>query len=221
MPIELILSEVEPFASVPDSLVLDEFITTETAEDAFADVFWRFDEEGSEFQYLGTGVVGKTLSVPIELQGKPIILSLVARKDSNFAVDNPKLGRQITFTPDPKGRLAGPLGIAAEDLAEGDFINIYQDGSDTKIRQADALLEFEANAFILQSFAADEEVYSAEFNGLNDRLAGLGIGDVFLGEDGAATNTPPTASGAIVQQIGTAVSATTVNFEPQPSVKII
>lgn len=124
---------------------------------------------------------------------------------------------------DANGRLHTnmmPAGIGAdtasvltsEALAAGDAVNVWDDAGTFKVRKADAPTNKPADGFVLASFASDVQA-TIYFEGMNDQVAGLTAGRVFLGAAGAVTNTPPVTSGHIVQPLGVAVGATSLNFE--------
>lgn len=126
---------------------------------------------------------------------------------------------------DDTGRLHAslmPVGIgadtalinASEALAAGDWVNIWSDGGDFKVRKADATVAGKsAHGFVLAAVAsgADATVY---FEGTNTQVTGQTPGNVYLQTTaGTGGATVPSAAGNVVQQIGVAVSATAVNFE--------
>lgn len=103
---------------------------------------------------------------------------------------------------------------ASESLAGGDFVNIYS-ASGAKCRKADATTPGKgAHGFVLEPVASGQtaKIYR---EGANGAVSGLTPGaQVFLSTvAGTATETPPSASGNIVQSIGVAVSATEINVE--------
>lgn len=114
-----------------------------------------------------------------------------------------------------------PVGIGAdtasittsEALAAGDFVNIHN-SSGAKVRKADATTAGkEAHGFVLASAGsgASATVY---FEGSNTGVTGLTPGPQFLSTTpGVATSTAPSGSGNVVQRLGVATSATSVNFE--------
>ncbi len=114
-----------------------------------------------------------------------------------------------------------PVGIgadtavitASEALAAGDFVNIWN-STGAKVRKADATAAGkEAHGFVLAAVAngASATVY---FEGTNTGVSGLTPGPVFLQTTaGQAGATVPSASGNVVQRLGVATSATSVNFE--------
>lgn len=119
-----------------------------------------------------------------------------------------------------------PVGIGAdtqaiptsEALAAGDFVNIWN-SSGAKARKADATVSGkEAHGFVLQAFAsgATATVY---FEGTNTQVTGQTPGPVFLQTSaGTAGAAAPSGSGNVVQRLGIATSATTINFEGAPPV---
>lgn len=121
-----------------------------------------------------------------------------------------------------------PVGIGAdtatittsEALAAGDLVNIWN-STGAKVRKADATVAGkEAMGFVLASFgsATSATVY---FEGTNTAVTGQTPGPVFLATTaGGATTTAPSASGNVVQRIGFATSATTINFQAQTPVTL-
>lgn len=116
-----------------------------------------------------------------------------------------------------------PVGIGAdtatittsEALAAGDFVNIW-DNSGAKCRKADAtVVGKEAHGFVL-SAAGSGAPASVLFEGSNTGVTGQTPGVVFLSTTaGVATTTAPSGSGNVVQRIGFATSATSINFQSQ------
>lgn len=114
-----------------------------------------------------------------------------------------------------------PVGIGAdtatittsEALAAGDFVNIW-DNSGAKCRKADAtVVGKEAHGFVL-SAAGSGAPASVLFEGSNTGVTGQTPGVVFLSTTaGVATTTAPSGSGNVVQRIGFATSATSINFQ--------
>lgn len=114
--------------------------------------------------------------------------------------------------------------IAGENLAAGDFVNVYYDGVElnARVRKADATTEGkEATGFVLDS-ALDGNPITVYFEGTNTALSGLDDGNMhFLSTTaGQVSSTPPSASGNIVQRIGRSISDTSLAFEPQAPVKL-
>ncbi len=114
-----------------------------------------------------------------------------------------------------------PVGIGAdtqtvttsEAVASGDLVNIW-DSTGAKCRKADAAVAGkEAHGFVLVGVGsgASAIVY---FEGSNTAMAGLTPGPQFLSTTAGTTSaTAPSGSGNVVQRVGFAVSATTMNFQ--------
>lgn len=130
---------------------------------------------------------------------------------------------------DDTGRISStmmPVGVAAdvamittsEALAAGDWVNVWN-STGAKVRKADATVSGkQAHGFVLAAatLGAQAMVY---FEGTNTAVTGQTPGDVYLQTSaGLGGSTIPNASGNVVQRLGVATSATSVNFEPQPEV---
>jgi len=106
---------------------------------------------------------------------------------------------------------------ASEALAAGDLVHTWPNAGVTNARKADASATGKrARGFVLSAVAsgATATVY---FEGRNDQLTGLTPGsDLYLSPTtpGRPTAIVPTGTGQVVQPIGVAISATTMNFEP-------
>jgi hypothetical protein len=128
---------------------------------------------------------------------------------------------------DPNGRLdpsAMPLGvgsdtkavIASEALIAGDFVNTYNNAGVLNMRKADATNGRRVDGFVKVAVAAAASgVMYLEGN--NDALAALTPGaEYFLSatQPGKVTIVVAATTGHILQYVGTAMSATELNFEP-------
>jgi hypothetical protein len=112
--------------------------------------------------------------------------------------------------------------VASEDLSAGNFVNVYNDTGTTKCRKADAATNKRADGFVLAAVTATENA-TVYFEGTNNQLSALTGGTpMFLSgtTPGAATATPPSTSTYIVQEIGKAISATEITFEPSKPVTL-
>lgn len=135
---------------------------------------------------------------------------------------------------DANGRLDNslmPSGIGAdteeyptsEALAAGDAVNTWNNAGVATARKADAsVVGKRARGFVLVAVAsgATATVY---FEGRNDQHTGLTpAASLFLSPTtpGRTTDVAPTAAGQVVQPIGVAVNATTLNFEPGEPIEI-
>lgn len=114
-----------------------------------------------------------------------------------------------------------PVGVGAdtalitttEILAAGDLVNIWN-STGAKARKADATVAGkEAHGFVLAGFAA-AVVATVYFEGTNTAVTALTPGPQFLATvAGTAVLTAPAGAGNIVQRVGFATSATTLNFQ--------
>lgn len=115
-----------------------------------------------------------------------------------------------------------PSGIAAdvavmpasENLLAGDFVNIWNDGGVGRVRKADASTAGkEAHGFVIEGFASGVNA-TVYFEGTNDQVNGQTPGRIYLSETaGLSTSTAPVNPGNVVQALGVATSATSINAE--------
>lgn len=108
----------------------------------------------------------------------------------------------------------------SEDLAAGKLVNVFDDSGTVKVRLASKSQSRPADGYVKAGFltGADATVY---LEGINNQLAGLSPGDVWLGDAGDVTQTPPASgSGGIAQLVGTAFSATELDFEKEQPIAL-
>jgi len=112
--------------------------------------------------------------------------------------------------------------ITSEDLAAGDFVNIYDNVGTATARKADASTAGkEAHGFVIASTVSPAAA-TVYFENSNTQVTGQTIGAVFLSTTpGASTSTAPSATGNMVQKIGVATSATSINFEAGQSIELV
>lgn len=155
----------------------------------------------------GTGLkqVEATISSTGEAEGGKIVaLNPTGRLDSSLMP--PGYGDDAKAFP------------VAEDLAAGDFVNIFDDAGTIKVRKADASA---ANKRIAHGFVKEAALVGANvtvyFESVNDQLAGLVVGEYYLDPATPGTialySSITWASGDIVQRIGNAVSPSELSFE--------
>lgn len=154
-----------------------------------------------------TIVNSKTTSAGAGDSGKLPALGATGKLDTSFM---------------PTGIAADTAVVAAsEALAAGDLVNIY-DATGAKCRKADASTAGkEAHGFVLAAVesAANATVY---FEGTNDQVTGLTAGRQFLSTTpGACTATAPSGSAQVVQRVGFATSATSMNFQSQTPLVLV
>ncbi|MEO5341107.1 MAG: hypothetical protein H7837_11435 [Magnetococcus sp. MYC-9] len=107
--------------------------------------------------------------------------------------------------------------VAAETLASGDFVNMFDASGVTKVRKADATDSGKrAHGFVKVGATSGQSV-DVYLDGANNALTGLTGGTRYYlsaATPGAATAIMPSASGNLVQYLGTAMSATAIAFRP-------
>lgn len=128
---------------------------------------------------------------------------------------------------DATGRISNtvlPVGIgadtamvvASEELAAGDFVNVWNDAGVPKARKADASTSGkEAVGFVLAAVSSGGSA-TVYLEGQNTQVVGRTPGArqyLSATTPGAATETPPAATGNVVQLLGVAMSATVISTE--------
>ena len=122
-----------------------------------------------------------------------------------------------------------PVGIGAdtatittsEALSAGDLVNIF-DSAGAKVRKADATIAGKhAMGFVLSAYGSAVSA-SVFFEGSNTAMSGLTPGQQFLATTaGTASATAPSGSANVVQSVGFAVSATTMNFQAGTPITLV
>lgn len=111
---------------------------------------------------------------------------------------------------------------ATEDLAAGDFVNIYN-STGLKCRKADASSTSKrAHGFVLSAVTSGQNA-TVYYGNLNTQVSGLTIGDeLYLSGStaGAVTATPPSSSGYLVQRLGVATGTTEMLVEIQQPIQL-
>jgi hypothetical protein len=108
-----------------------------------------------------------------------------------------------------------PSLAAGENLAAGDFVNIYSGGV-RKASNNDTTKQ--AHGFVIDTVTTGNNVV-VYYSGLNTFITGLTAGArYFLGTAGGETTTPPTAAGQLSQEIGVAISTTAILVNCGPAI---
>jgi hypothetical protein len=103
-----------------------------------------------------------------------------------------------------------------EDLAAGNFVNIYP-SSGLKCRKADATTAGkEANGFVLAASTSGQNATVYRISQSNTQLTGMtpGAKQYLAATAGTRTETVPSSSGNVIQLLGIAKSATELIFAP-------
>jgi len=105
------------------------------------------------------------------------------------------------------------VALTTEALAAGDFVNITNNTGVPNVRKADSSNNRPAHGFVLESVAsaANATVY---LGGMNTARSALVPGSLyFLSTAGSISTTAPSTVGHIIQEIGAAATATSVQFD--------
>lgn len=125
-----------------------------------------------------------------------------------------------------------PIGVgpdlksvpSTEDLAAGDYVNLFDDAGTVKTRLADNSNGRPAHGFVIAA-TVSPAVNSVYFEGANSNLSGLTLGArYYLGTVGQPTATPLepiVGTGKIHQYLGMAISATEINTDIQDCVELV
>lgn len=158
---------------------------------------------GDKFLYINAGTVTEKVSNQTSAgagdAGKVVALNSAGLLDETMM---------------PPGVVADTKTItASEALAAGDLVNVFN-SSGVKVRKADASTSNkEAHGYVLAAvlISATATVY---FEGNNNQITGATPGDLFLSTTpGLTTSTAPSGSGNVVQRVGFATAATSMNFQ--------
>lgn len=111
----------------------------------------------------------------------------------------------------------------SEALSASDLVNIYDNAGTPNARKADASTEGkEANGFVTAAFASGVSA-TVLLDGRITGLSGLTTGTRYYldaSNPGKVIATAPAAAGNVVQYVGSAVSATAIDFEPANPVTV-
>jgi hypothetical protein len=125
---------------------------------------------------------------------------------------------KLDLTTMPTG-IAPDISVltASENLVAGDFVNVWNDAGTPKVRKADgSTAGKEAHGFVLAAVTSGNPA-NVYHEGANDQVTGQTAGMTYLSAAtaGLATGAAPSASGNVVQRLGVATSATSINVELQ------
>lgn len=123
---------------------------------------------------------------------------------------------KIDSTMMPVGVGADTASItASETIAAGAFVSVFNNSGTPNVRNADASNGRRCHGFSLLGGASSASVV-VYFEGRNTAVSGKTCGATqYLSgaTPGASTETAPSTSGHTVQQLGTAITTTTIDFE--------
>lgn len=144
---------------------------------------------------------GKASSAGATDAGKTVLLDTAGRLDASMM---------------PVGIGADTASVvASEALAAGDLVNVYNNAGVANVRKADAnAAGKEAHGFVLAAVSASASA-TVYFEGSDTQMTGMTPGVQFLSATtpGKTAATAPTGAGKVVQRVGFATSATSLNFD--------
>lgn len=113
--------------------------------------------------------------------------------------------------------------VSSEVIGSSTVVNVWDDAGTPKVRLADATVEGkEANGFVLAGVGSglNATVY------FDDRLTGLtgltpGARHYLSTTPGEITDTPPSATGNVVQFLGVAYSTSAIDFEASDPITLV
>lgn len=158
--------------------------------------------------YLDTTIVNSvTASAGNASSGKVVALDAAGRIDNSMMPTGIGADTQAILT--------------SEALVAGNLVNIYNNVGVATARKADATIAGkEAHGFVVAGFASGVNA-TVYFEGNITGLTGLTAGKNYLAiTAGGSTATAPAASGNVVQIVGFATSATTLNFQSTPAITL-
>lgn len=142
---------------------------------------------------------------------------LVAGTNVTFDIDTQ--AKTITINAASGGGAAAPELIAAsENLSAGMFVNIWNDAGQAKVRAADSTGK-PAHGFVLAAYSAGQTA-EVHMRGKNSALSGMtpGAMQYLAASLGGRVESP---SGPVVQELGVAISATEMFFNPDSGIEIV
>lgn len=213
--------------NLPLSLALQAVPPATASESIIAKIFWRWDDDPTmQPQPLGEVAAGGTLAVPFNLGLRAVRLFLVGQTaKGQLAAIRPEDGSQFVVTGTAVPPPASNTYIAAENLTANQLVNCFTDTDGvSKVRRADASVSYKpANAYVTASYSSGSAA-TVLTSGTVSGFSGLTTGmTVYLSDStpGGIMTSAPTTYGHLSQVVGTAASATTINFMPEQGILLI
>lgn len=119
----------------------------------------------------------------------------------------------VTLLPNGVGP-ATALLPATENLAAGDFVQVYDNAGTPSVRKADASNSRRASGYVIASVTSGNNA-TVYFEGQNNQVSGLTAGErIYLGTGGLVTSTVPALPGSQIHQfLGKALGAALMDVE--------
>lgn len=205
--------------SAADKTKLDGVATGATANSADSYLLDRTNHTGTQAQStvtnLTTDLAAKAPLASPALTGTPTAPTATAGTNTTQIATT-----AFVLANAPSGGASTPI-TASEALAANDIVSVWN-SSGAKVRKANATDSTKIGIGFVDAAVSSSASATVKFAGIISGLSGLTIGaDYFLSTTGGGiTTTPPSASGNIVQKIGTALSATELLFAPGAAVEL-
>lgn len=156
--------------------------------------------------------------VTLEVSGQPLPIPVLGVGSTGIFCNDGTNVRAVAG-----GTTTGILAslMASEDLAAGDLVSLHNSGGATKMRLADATDDTKpAHGFVKSAVLTGATGLFFGSGQMNDAVAGLTDGAVYYLDTagGQVTAVAPSVSGNIVQEVGVALSPTSLAFFPKGSV---
>lgn len=222
---DLILRRRLSEATVARGIALNGVVYTVATPAVAENISWRWeDDETMVPEFLTIATNGQAVTVPFDLKGRSIRLFKISQTADGVESDRDiKEAVQTVFIPPADPELASLTVPAGEDLTARNFVHLYNDGGTLKARKADATDNTRPAAAFIAADALTGQDVTVYFGGnVLTGLSGLTPGAVlYLSETaGGITATPVSGAGKLSQEVGRALSATSMIFEPQASVEL-
>ena len=156
---------------------------------------------------------------------KELKASLDSSSGAADAGEIPSLGSDGKLDPSFLQDIDVTSIVSFEDLASGDYVNIFDDSGTVKVRKADNSNDRPAHGYVKDTVVAPAAV-NVFFEGANANLSGLTEGArIYLGTTGGIIETPldptnPADDGKLHQLLGWAISDTEVNTDIQDCITL-
>src|SRR6185369_10459905 len=228
--IELTLNRrVSPISDIPFGIFLNGVPAPDSpTESTVGELYWRFeDEPDAQPQKLGEGVAGSKVNFPVDLKNRVILLFLVSRTKSgarSIAAGDLTQAVQHRFDPGAIPETNESTVEAAENLAVNDLVYFYNDAGTRKAAKADATDATKpAQAFVIEAATTGNPVRTFLSGNKMTGLSGKtpGANEYLSTTPGLMSESVVTADGNLNQKIGTAIDATTVDFNPETGSPIV
>lgn len=161
---------------------------------------------------------------PVDPKDLLVVLPCTAGSSTTDPTLNTYGDADCAFAGDLGGSATPSASItASEDLAAGDLVNIWDNGGTANIRKANATDATKPAHGYVTAAVTSGSAGAVFFSGtINAHRSALTPGTVYWLDvtGGSVASAAPSSSGNLVQQIGVAISATQLVFQPTVGVQL-